>query len=519
MADRTVGAYRFKHRANKGKISKIIALIGEYRKTAEAIARLRWKEFYLNRGKFQKYTKLDAVKSNLSERYKQTCDAQVLSMIRSHIEQVKKRIFRIVWSSSLSREDKVILSRINSRNGWYSFEERSVRLPDGRNLEVEEKHKSLIKSIFRSVMKRLRKPSFRKISLHLDSKVFELKPKAEGKAKNFEWWLALSTLEKGKRVLIPLISNPHAERLPGKFLNFIQIVERNGEIEIKRVKELENVPYAPVVDEIAIDIGLKPLMATDRGDLIGRNFYSFLEKLDRKITGRLSYLQRSGLKPLQDKKYVAYVRRLREFLKKEINRFLNRIVDLYKPANLIIEKLDFRSPGLSRRMNRLVQNLGRRYFLQKVHRLRELLGIEVVEVNPAYTSQECSNCGYVDERNRKDTQSFECKACGLKLNAQVNGARNIRRRSSLVDLIKLHTPKKKVLSILAERYKGCNSAPRELGIRDRELGIGDSIPNSQFPTPNLQFPNPRCGINVYRWGNYLARRSVWKIRQSGPTRD
>jgi putative transposase len=33
-------------------------------------------------------------------------------------------------------------------------------------------------------------------------------------------------------------------------------------------------------------------------------------------------------------------------------------------------------------------------------------------------NQDCSSCRYVDKRNRKDTQEFECKACGNKINAQ-----------------------------------------------------------------------------------------------------
>jgi len=61
--------------------------------------------------------------------------------------------------------------------------------------------------------------------------------------------------------------------------------------------------------------------------------------------------------------------------------------------------LDFRSLELSKRMNRILQNFGRRYIKQKLERLQELYGIGVIEINPAYTSQECSSCGYVDKNN------------------------------------------------------------------------------------------------------------------------
>ncbi|MCS6875800.1 MAG: zinc ribbon domain-containing protein [Aquificaceae bacterium] len=37
----------------------------------------------------------------------------------------------------------------------------------------------------------------------------------------------------------------------------------------------------------------------------------------------------------------------------------------------------------------------------KLKELQEEYGIEVVCVNPAYTSQACIECGYVDNENRK----------------------------------------------------------------------------------------------------------------------
>lgn len=52
-------------------------------------------------------------------------------------------------------------------------------------------------------------------------------------------------------------------------------------------------------------------------------------------------------------------------------------------------------------------------------------GIEVRKINPAYTSQRCSRCGNLEDGQRIDQETFICKACGLKLNADVNAARNI----------------------------------------------------------------------------------------------
>ena len=49
----------------------------------------------------------------------------------------------------------------------------------------------------------------------------------------------------------------------------------------------------------------------------------------------------------------------------------------------------------------------------------------VEKVNPAYTSQRCSQCGTVDRRARASQAAFRCWSCGYFANADHNAARNI----------------------------------------------------------------------------------------------
>lgn len=51
-------------------------------------------------------------------------------------------------------------------------------------------------------------------------------------------------------------------------------------------------------------------------------------------------------------------------------------------------------------------------------------GIDVVYINPAYTSQRCSKCGCIHEQNRNG-QEFICLECGYKTNADFNASQNI----------------------------------------------------------------------------------------------
>ena len=60
-----------------------------------------------------------------------------------------------------------------------------------------------------------------------------------------------------------------------------------------------------------------------------------------------------------------------------------------------------------------------------VRRLEDKAPGRVEKVNPAFTSQQCSACGYVDAKSRESQARFVCTACGFACNADVNAARNI----------------------------------------------------------------------------------------------
>lgn len=60
------------------------------------------------------------------------------------------------------------------------------------------------------------------------------------------------------------------------------------------------------------------------------------------------------------------------------------------------------------------------------------VGITVVKVDPYHTSQTCSSCGHFEEGQRIDQQTFECKNCGEKLNADYNASLNIARSGKIV---------------------------------------------------------------------------------------
>ncbi len=59
-------------------------------------------------------------------------------------------------------------------------------------------------------------------------------------------------------------------------------------------------------------------------------------------------------------------------------------------------------------------------------------GVPLVYVDPAYTSQQCSQCHHIERGNRVDQATFACRACGVIMHADDNASHNIARKGATV---------------------------------------------------------------------------------------
>lgn len=59
-------------------------------------------------------------------------------------------------------------------------------------------------------------------------------------------------------------------------------------------------------------------------------------------------------------------------------------------------------------------------------------GVPLVYVDPAYSSQQCSQCGHIDRRNRQSQATFACRSCGALMHADDNASHNIGRKGETV---------------------------------------------------------------------------------------
>jgi putative transposase len=81
-------------------------------------------------------------------------------------------------------------------------------------------------------------------------------------------------------------------------------------------------------------------------------------------------------------------------------------------------------------LNRSLLNQGWFGFATILGYKLEERGGTLVTVDPASTSQSCSQCGTVDRESRESQASFNCRHCGFRANADHNAAINILRRNT-----------------------------------------------------------------------------------------
>src|SRR5262249_39669184 len=58
-------------------------------------------------------------------------------------------------------------------------------------------------------------------------------------------------------------------------------------------------------------------------------------------------------------------------------------------------------------------------------------GVLVVFIDPRNTSRTCSQCGFVDKRNRRSQVEFSCIRCGHTAHADLNAARTLATRAEV----------------------------------------------------------------------------------------
>lgn len=112
-------------------------------------------------------------------------------------------------------------------------------------------------------------------------------------------------------------------------------------------------------------------------------------------------------------------KRLHNRLNKAINKVVDKIIDIAKERQAL---LCIDSVKTGQKMG----TFGQDHLIPALQTKCENQGIPFYVVPCKDTSRRCTNCGYIHKDNRKSTDEFRCMKCGFEIDAQQNGAENIK---------------------------------------------------------------------------------------------
>jgi putative transposase len=361
-----------------------------------------------------------------------------------------------------------------------------------RHFKIEAGPRKVVGNYLRRVVRRQRgeQPCVKlERAFTLDADMYDIKVSAAGTQ-----ILAITSLVPRRRIRIPLKGKTVIRgNIQIVLNNDKQRIEVHYTADIKPVKQQPTTnnysPQSPLEqpsgreDEpaevvVAVDAGLSEVFTDEGGNrygtglgrliydesdrILARNrrrnkLYQLAEKHSRQ--GRHKKARNIRRFNLGQKKQAAQRRRNQIELERQINTAMNQLLRERQPTILVTEKLDLRGKAKSKKMSRQVSLWPRGILQERTDFKASAAGCRREQVNPAYTSQMCPHCGFVDGKNRSGDR-FKCLNCGHEQGADRVAAMNLKARRTDPD-ITLWTPKERVKIILLDRFAAGHSAQQD----------------------------------------------------------
>ena len=188
--------------------------------------------------------------------------------------------------------------------------------------------------------------------------------------------------------------------------------------------EVEVQPKAILQGFVGIDVGLEQFATFSDGQKIENpRFFKKAERTLAKVQRKLSKLEKGTKERKKQGKVVAKVHekirnQRRDFCHKESKK----IIDRYQ--YICIEDLNIRKMVEGSLFAKSITDVSWNQFLQFLSYKAEEAGRKLGFVNPAYTTQDCYNCGHRDKKELSE-RTHHCKSCGYRASRDFNAAQNI----------------------------------------------------------------------------------------------
>jgi putative transposase len=188
----------------------------------------------------------------------------------------------------------------------------------------------------------------------------------------------------------------------------------------------EPLPLPPTGQHVGIDVGLKTFATLSTGQAIGNpRFFRQEEHALAKAQRRLSTVEKGTPERAERRKVVARVHERIAWRRGDFTHQHNRrIVDTFDV--IAVEDLAVNRMMHNHCLAKSIHDAAWSQFADLIAYKAAWAGRRFVAVNPAYTSQDCSQYGHRQSLNLSD-RTYTCPCCGVVLDRDDNASLNILR--------------------------------------------------------------------------------------------
>lgn len=238
--------------------------------------------------------------------------------------------------------------------------------------------------------------------------------------------------EKRQRILLPDIPDWFDRRYPERSLNAAKLV-LNPDGHSASIILIYRLPQSTLVEQgdvLGVDLGQHSLFVDSRG---GEISYSHMQGVKRRYAHNRKTLQEKGTRSAH-RRLKAMRHREERFIRNTNHRASKQLANTPNVSVIAFEDLTYirRQARKGTKTGRMRRNMLNQWPFSQLQEFTAYKaaqnGVMTMMIDPAYTSQKCNHCGYVDARNR-DHARFDCLRCGHSDNADHNAALNIRDRA------------------------------------------------------------------------------------------
>jgi len=246
-----------------------------------------------------------------------------------------------------------------------------------------------------------------------------------------ERWSVSLTLLDGRITLALKVGDYQRQALQGKKPTSAVLSKKDKEYYLNiQVKDPVPEPYEP--DGIlGVDLGIRKIATLSDGSIHGGATLNAYRLKRHRVRRSLQSKADKGTKSTRKnarrvlKRLSGKERRYQQWINHQISK---HIVETAQEQSAAIALEDLK--GIRARTNKRLRRSQRRLHNSwAFYQLRQFVeykavraGVQVIPVNPAYTSQMCSCCHHIGARSK---EHFRCSSCGTAMDADVNGALNI----------------------------------------------------------------------------------------------